>query len=83
MPQADVYQFTGLGPLGYYSYVDTATDKMLIAETGGTYGIRATEEGHPVPPGDGRWAAAAPPSPPPAPAKPSATVPAKGEGVAA
>ena len=81
MPQADTYQFTGLGPLGYPAYVDTAKDTMLIAESGGTYGIRATEEGFPVPPGDGRWTAVtAPPSPPP-PARPA--VPAAGEGTGA
>ena len=84
MPQADAYQFTGLGPLGYYSYVDTAKDTMLVAETGGTYGIRATEEGIPVPPGDGRWVTAAPPAPsPPAAAKQAVTIPAAREGAAA
>jgi hypothetical protein len=84
VPQAQTFTFTGLGPLGYYNYVDTAKDTMLIAETGQTYGIRATEEGLAVPPGDGRWVAATPPSPPPpAPAKPAVTVPAAPEGGAA
>ena len=81
MPQADTYTFTGLGPLGYYSYVDTATDTMLIAETGGTFGMRAIEPAFPVPPADGRWTAAVPPSPPPA--KPLVTAPAAGEGMCA
>ena len=84
MPQADTYTFTGLGPTGYYAYTDLATEKMLIAEPGGTYGIRAVEEGFPVPPGDGRWVTAAPPSPPPpAPAKQAVTIPAASEGAAA
>lgn len=78
MPQADSYQFTGLGPLGYPSYVDTSTDQMLIAETGESYGMRAVEPDlFPVPPGDGRWTA---PPPPPGPAaKPAVTVPASSE----
>ena len=84
MPQADSYQFTGLGPLGYPSYVDTSTDRMLIAETGGSYSMRSNEENFPVPPGDGRWTAVTPPpSPPPAAAKPAVTVPAAPEGVSA
>ena len=83
MPQADVYTFTGLGPTGYYAYTDLATEKMLIAEPGESYGIRATEEGFPVPPGDGRWVAAAPPSPPPVAAKPAVVIPAAREGAAA
>ena len=89
MPQADTYTFTGLGPLGYPQYVDSVTETMLIADTGGTYGIRTVEEGFPVPPGDGRWSAvapapAAPPGPPPpAAAKPAVTVPAASEGGAA
>ena len=84
MPQADTYTFTGLGPTGYYAYTDLATEKMLIAEPGESYGIRAVEEGFPVPPGDGRWVTAAPPSPPPpAPAKQAVTIPAASEGAAA
>ena len=84
MPQADTYTFTGLGPLGYPQYVDSVTETMLIADTGGTYGIRTVEEGFPVPPGDGRWVTAAPPSPPPpAPAKQAVTIPAASEGAAA
>ena len=84
MPQADSYQFTGLGPLGYPSYIDVVTEQMLIAETGGTYGMRSNEEGFPVPPGDGRWTAVTspPPGPPPA-ARPAATVPAAREGAEA
>ena len=86
---ADRFSFTGLGPLGYPSYVDLSTDTMLIAETGGTYGMRAVEPAFPVPPGDGRWSAvapapAAPPGPPPpAAAKPAVPVPAASEGGAA
>ena len=81
---AERFSFTGLGPLGYPQYVDTAKDTMLIAESGGTYGIRSTEEGFPVPPADGRWTAVtpAPPSPPP-PARPAVTIPAAPEGVSA
>jgi hypothetical protein len=84
VPQADSYKFTGLGPLGYPSYIDVVTEQMLIAETGGTYGMRSNEEGFPIPPGDGRWTAvrSAPPSPVPA-AKPAASVPAASEGAAA
>ena len=85
MPQADTYTFTVLGPLGYPSYVDTVTETMLIAQTGGTYGMRAVEPAFPVPPGDGRWAPVppAPPAPPPPAAKPAVTVPAANEGGAA
>ena len=84
MPQADTYTFTGLGPLGYPSYIDLSTEQMLIAETGESYGMRSNEEGFPVPPGDGRWEAvtAAPLSPPP-PARPAVSVPAANEGAAA
>ncbi len=84
---ADRFSFTGLGPLGYPSYVDLSTDTMLIAETGGTYGMRAVEPAFPVPPGDGRWTAARPvppgPPPPPVAAKQPVTVPAAPEGGAA
>ena len=83
MPQADTYTFTGLGPLGYPQYVDSVTETMLIADTGGTYGIRTVEEGFPVPPGDGRWAAVSPPPWTPPPAKQPVTVPAAPEGGAA
>jgi len=86
VPQADTYTFTGLGPLGYPSYVDTVTETMLIAQTGGTYGMRAVEPAFPVPPGDGRWSAAPPAPaapPPPAAAKPAVTVPAAPERGAA
>jgi hypothetical protein len=78
VPQADTYTFTGLGPLGYPSYVDIATEQMLIAETGGTYGIRAVEPDlFAVPPPDGRWTAPAPPTE--TAAKPAVTVPASSE----
>jgi len=58
------YTYIGYGALGYADYIDTATDKMLMAEPGGSYGIRAVNEGAPVPPADGRWD---PPWVPPAP----------------
>lgn len=76
MPEA--YNYTGYQTLGYPSFVDTSTDVMLIAEPGGTYGMRAVEPDlFPVPPGDGRWTA---PPPPPGPAaKPAVTVPASSE----
>lgn len=64
---ADTYTFTGPSTLGYPSYADLETGTMLIADPGHSYGIRAVEEGFPVPPGDGRWATAAPPGPPPGP----------------
>lgn len=81
---AERFSFTGLGPLGYPSYIDLSTEKMLIAETGESYGMRSNEEGFPVPPGDGRWTAvkSSPPSPPPA-AKPLVTAPAAAEGTGA
>ena len=61
---ADSFTFTGPSTLGYFAYADTETGRMLIAEPGQSYGIRATETGLPVPPADGRWSAA-PPGPPP------------------
>lgn len=80
---AERFSFTGLGPLGYPSYIDLSTERMLIAETGGSYSMRSNEENFPVPPGDGRWkAATSPPSPPPA-AKPLVSAPAAGEGTGA
>ena len=82
MPEA--YNYTGYQTLGYPSFVDTSTDVMLVAEPGGTYGIRAVEEGLAVPPSDGRWEAvkSAPPNPTVT-AKPAATIPAANEGAAA
>lgn len=82
---ADQYTFTGYGQTGYPAYIDVSTERMLIADPGGTYGMRSNEEGFPIPPGDGRWTAvrSAPPSPPPPAAKPAASVPAASEGAAA
>jgi hypothetical protein len=76
VPQA--YAYTGTDRRGYLSYADLETQQTLIAEPGGTYGIRATEEGLAVPPQDGRWASApdapapAPWLPPPSPPPPAA-----------
>ena len=71
------YDYTGLSILGYPAYADTGTGKMLVAEPGGSYGIRAIDAGLAVPPPDGRWAEAgsngnggAPPGPPPPPSVP-------------
>jgi hypothetical protein len=61
----EAYTFTGQSTLGYMAYADLDTGRMLIAEPGQPYRIRATEEGLPVPPADGRWSAAPPPGPPP------------------
>ena len=55
---ADRFSFTGQSTLGYFSYADTDTGRMLVADPGGTYGIRATEQGLVVPPPDGRWTSA-------------------------
>jgi hypothetical protein len=62
------YDYAGLSVMGYPAYADTATGRMLIAEPGGSYGIRAIDGGA-VPPPDGRWKAesGAPPGSPPAP----------------
>lgn len=60
----DQYTYTGYGPIGYADYVDTATDRMLLTEPGGSYSIRAVDGVAPVPPADGRWD---PPWVPPAP----------------
>jgi hypothetical protein len=72
---AGTFTYLGQGTLGYPSYADLETGTMLVAEPGQSYGIRAVEQGFPVPPGDGRWSAsrssarsaksAAPPGPPP------------------
>jgi hypothetical protein len=83
---ADRFTFTGQSTLGYFSYADTDTGRMLVADPGESYGIRATEAGLAVPPPDGRWTGAtadtAPSwSPPPAPEpEPPVTVPASTEG---
>ncbi len=63
---------------------------MLVADPGGTYGIRATEQGLVVPPPDGRWTTAEAPaapswSPPPSVAPTlstgtTATISAEGSG---
>jgi hypothetical protein len=50
------YVFTGLNILGYPDYADTGTGRTLVAEPGGSYGIRAIDGRAAVPPGDGRWA---------------------------
>jgi len=52
---ADTYTYLGSDVRGYFAYVDTDTDQMLVAEPGESYRMRATEEGFPVPPTDGRW----------------------------
>jgi hypothetical protein len=54
------YQFLGLSTLGYMDYADLETGKMLVAEPGEAYSIRAIDGTMAVPPGDGRWAAAPP-----------------------
>jgi hypothetical protein len=82
---ADRFTFTGQSTLGYFSYADTDTGRMLVADPGGTYGIRATEAGLAVPPPDGRWTGAQAPASPSslpstAPPKPPVTVPASTEG---
>lgn len=70
----DSYNYLGASQLGYPAYADLDTGRMLVAEPGGTYGMRAVEAGLSVPPPDGRWGAPdGPPapaifSPPPAPA---------------
>jgi len=58
------FAYLGTDTRGYVSYADTDTGRMLIADPGGTYGIRAVEEGLAVPPPDGRWASPAEPPPP-------------------
>lgn len=64
------YTFTGHQLTGYMSYADLETGKMLQAEPGKAYSMRAVEEGLPVPPGDGLWEEA--PTPKKAPAKETA-----------
>ncbi len=58
MPEA--YTFTGHQRLGYFGYLDTESQKMLVADPGGSYAIKAVDAGLAVPPPDGRWEAAAP-----------------------
>jgi hypothetical protein len=65
------FQYLGYAETGYPSFVDEGTGRMLVAEPGGSYAMRAVEEGIAVPPADGRWAPAAPP---PAPAKPPVVI---------
>jgi hypothetical protein len=67
---ADRFTYTGSSTLGYPAYGDIEAGTMLIAEPGGSYAIRATEPGAPVPPGDGRWGAAQAPPPPASPPPP-------------
>ena len=62
MPEA--YKFTGTQTLGYFAYGDVSTGRMLVADPGGSYQIRACEEGLAVPPPDGRWVTAEAPSAP-------------------
>lgn len=52
---ADTYAYLGDDERGYFAYVDTETETMLVAEPGKSYGIRATEVGYLIPPRDGRW----------------------------
>ena len=61
---ADSFNYLGTSQLGYPAYADTSTGTMLIADPGGTYSIRAVEEGLAIPPPDGRWAAPSEPPPP-------------------
>ena len=57
---ASQYTYTGYDSRGYFGYRDLETQRMLIAEPGGTYAIGAVNEGSPLPPGDGPWQAASP-----------------------
>lgn len=47
--------FTGAGARTYHDYVDVASGRMLTAEPGRQYEIRATWDKLPVPPADGFW----------------------------
>ena len=49
MPQ-DSYTFTGYAHMGWPSYRDTGTGRMLEADPGGTYTIQALEPSLPMPP---------------------------------
>jgi hypothetical protein len=44
------YKYLGHSPLGFPDYCDMATGRMLIAEPGESYEIRAVNQGAPVPP---------------------------------
>lgn len=61
--------FTYLGgqELTYPAYKDAATDRLLVAEPGGSYDMFPVDAGLPVPPSDGRWAEDVPPPALPAP----------------
>lgn len=54
------HTYLGNDERGYFAYVDTDTDIMLIAKPGGSYRMRTVEEGFPIPPTDGRWQESAP-----------------------
>lgn len=49
------YLYTGTGTRKYMDYVDTATDRMLVAEPGWQGEMRVTDPRFPVPPADGHW----------------------------
>lgn len=53
------YKYLGYAVLGYPDYADAGdgdrAGKMLVAEPGGSYEIRAINDGAPVPPDDDRW----------------------------
>ena len=49
------FTFLGHSTLGFPDYCDMATGRMLIADPGESYEIRAVNQGAPVPPDDGRW----------------------------
>lgn len=49
------YLYTGTGSRTYADYVDESTGRMLTAEPGGQYEIRAPWPVLPVPPADGWW----------------------------
>lgn len=78
------YAYIGGAEMYYQGYRDTETDKMLVAQPGGSYSIIPADQGPadengnptmlPVPPADGRWADA-PPPPPPAKAPPAVQPP--------
>lgn len=71
------YLYTGTGTRKYMDYVDASTDRMLEAEPGREYAIRATWDKLPVPPADGFWEEAAPA---PEPAEADAKTAPKGKG---
>lgn len=52
---AQSFLFTGDGTYRYPDYVDLDTDRMLVADPGRAYRMRATSAGVAVPPTDGRW----------------------------